>query len=265
MSLYFTLFRLSLQEAIQYRVESAIYFLYDVLPPIMMAFVWLTAYEGQADVAGFSLSQMLVYTVGVMVLRTMLTAHTEWAIDHEVRQGVLSTYLVKPFNVWGQWFVGELAWKVVRGMLIAPVLLACLVWLGPDLALPAFDAGRALPLAVSLVLAYLVCWLLKLCVGLLTFWTTDINGIVTLYDVIAAVFGGILVPLALLPGPLYTVALALPLRAIYDVPLTIILGRLDGPALWWSLLSQVAWLVVLALLARFLWRRGLRRYEAVGG
>ncbi|MDP8922666.1 MAG: ABC-2 family transporter protein [Chloroflexota bacterium] len=265
MSLYLTLFRLSLQEAIQYRVESAIYFLYDVLPPIMMAFVWLTAYEGQESVAGFSLSQMLVYTVGVMILRAMLTAHVEWAIDHEVRQGILSTYLVKPINVWAQWFVSELAWKMVRGMLIAPVLLGCLIWLGGELALPPLDAGRIALLVVSLVLAYLVCFTLKLCLGMLTFWTTDINGIMTLYEVVVAVFGGVLVPLALLPAPLYAVALALPLRAIYDVPLTIVLGRLDGPALWWSLLSQVAWLVVLALLARYLWRHGLRRYEAVGG
>ena len=265
MTLYLTLFRLSLQEAIQYRVESAIYFLYDVLPPIMMAFVWLTAYEGQTEVAGFSLSQMLMYTVGVMILRTMLTAHIEWAIDHEVRQGVLSSLLVKPFSIWGQWFVGELAWKIIRGVLIAPVLVGCLIWLGPELALPSLDAGRALLLAASLVLGYLVCFTLKLCLGMLTFWMTDINGIVTLYDVIAAVFGGILVPLALLPGPLHSVALALPLRAIYDVPLTIALGRLDGPALWWGLLSQVGWLVVLTLLGRLLWRRGLRRYEAVGG
>ena len=265
MSLYVTLFRLSLQEAIQYRVESAIYFLYDVLPPIMMAFVWLTAYEGQAQVAGFSLSQMLVYTVGVMVLRTMLTAHIEWAIDHEVRQGILSTYLVKPFSVWGQWFVGELAWKLVRAALLTPVLIGILLWLGPELALPPLDAGRLLLLLASLALGYVVCFTLKLCLGMITFWSTDINGLMTLYEVVAAVFGGILVPLALLPEPLHGVAMALPLRAIYDVPLTIFLGRLDGPALWWSLLSQAAWCVALALLARFLWRRGLRRYEAVGG
>ena len=265
MSLYLTLFRLSLQEAIQYRVESAIYFLYDVLPPIMMAFVWLSAYEGQADIAGFDQAEMLLYTVGVMVLRTMLTAHVEWAIDHEVRQGILSTYLVKPFNVWIEWFCGELAWKVVRATFITPVLIGTLVWLGPELTLPPLDAGRVVLLLASIVLGYLVCFFLKLCVGFLNFWTTDISGIMTLYEVVAAVFGGILVPLVLLPSALYAVALVLPLRAIYDVPLSIFLGRLDGPDLWWSLLSQVGWVVALVLVARFLWHRGLRRYEAVGG
>jgi len=264
-SLYYTLFRLALQEAIQYRVESAIYFLYDVLPPIMMAFVWLAAYEDQTSVGGFDLSQMLAYTVGIMVLRTMLTSHIEWAMDHEVRQGLLSTYLVRPMNVCAQWFVGELAWKAVRGVLVTPVLIGSLVWLGPYLSLPPLDIGQMLLLAVSVVLGYLVCFALKLCIGMLVFWTTDINGTMTLYDVTASVFGGVLVPLTLLPEPLYALAMVLPMRAIYDVPLGILLGRLDGAALWWGVASQVGWATVLGLFARALWQRGLRRYEAVGG
>jgi ABC-2 type transport system permease protein len=265
MRLALTFFRISLQEAFQYRAEGAIWFLFDVVPPIMMAFVWLTAYEGQESVAGFTLSEMLLYTMGVMVLRTMLTSHIEWALDHEARQGILSAWLVKPFDVWLQYFAGELAWKVVRAMFVTPVLLGCLVWLGPAIERPPLDPARALLLGWSLVMGYLVCWTLKLCLGMLTFWTTDINGITTLYEVVANVFGGVLLPLALLPGPLYAVAMALPLRAIYDVPLGILLGRLQGDALLLGLGSQVAWLALLWLLARVLWRRGLKRYEAFGG
>jgi len=100
-------------------------------------------------------------------------------------------------NVWAQWFVGELAWKALRAMLITPVLIGSLVWLGPYLALPPLDIGQMLLLAVSVVLGYLVCFALKLCIGMLVFWTTDINGTMTLYDVTASVFGGVLVPLTL--------------------------------------------------------------------
>jgi ABC-2 type transport system permease protein len=265
MRLALAFFRLSLQEAFQYRAESVIWFLFDVGPPIMMAFVWLTAYEGQASVAGFTLSEMLLYTMGVMVLRTVLTAHIEWAIDHEARQGILSAWLVKPFDVWLQYFAGELAWKVLRAVLVTPVLLGCLLWLAPHLERPPLDPAGGLLLAWSLMIGYLVCWVLKLCIGMLTFWATDINGFTTLYEVVANVFGGVLIPLALLPGPLQAVAMALPLRAIYDVPLGIMLGRLDGDALVLGLLSQVGWLAALWLLARVLWRRGLKRYEAFGG
>jgi len=66
MKLYGALLRISIQDAIQNRVESAIWFLYEILPPIMMASVWLAAYQDQPSVAGYSLAEMLAYTVGVI-------------------------------------------------------------------------------------------------------------------------------------------------------------------------------------------------------
>lgn len=265
MRLYAALLRIALQEAMQYRVEAAIWFLFDILPPIMMAFLWLAAYEEQASVAGFSLAEMLAYTVGVMVLRTLITSHIEWGMDWEIRQGLLSTYLVKPFSVWAFWFTGELAWKVVRALLIAPVLAVCLVWLGPSLGTVSVPPERLPLLLVSVVLGYLVCFFLKLCLGFVNFWTNDIGGPATLYEVVASVVGGVLVPLALLPGWLQTMALALPIQAIYNVPLAILLGKELGAAPWTGLAVQLGWIVVLWALALLLWRAGLRRYESVGG
>jgi ABC-2 type transport system permease protein len=263
--LYVALWRITLQEALQYRVEAAIWFLFDILPPIMMAFLWLAAYESQASVAGYDLSSMLLYTLGVMILRTVITAHTEWGIDHEIRQGILSTYLVRPFSYWAFCFVAETAWKAVRAMLITPVLIACLIWLGPHLRMPALGWSQVPPLLLSLVLAYVLCFFVKLCLGFLCFWATDIGGIATLYEVVVYVFGGVLLPLDLLPEPLQAVAAALPLRYIYYVPLSLLLGRLDGPGAWAALATQLGWIGVMALVAGVLWRHGLRRYEAVGG
>ncbi len=74
-----------------------------------------------------------------------------------------------------------------------------------------------------------------------------------------------LLPLELLPGPLQAVAAAMPFQYIYYVPLSLLLGRLEGGELWIALAAQGGWLAGLTLLALALWRRGLRRYEAVGG
>lgn len=259
------LFRVALQDAFQYRVEAMIWFLYDILSPIMMAFVWLAAYQSQGSVAGFSEAEMLTYTIGVMTLRTLITSHIEWGMDWEIRQGLLSTNLVKPLSMWGFWFVGEVAWKVVRAVLIAPVLAACLIWLGPSLGGTAFSADRLLLAGVSVVLGYFVCFLMKLCLGFVNFWTNDINGPATVYEVTASIVGGILVPLALLPESVQTVALLLPIQAVYNVPLSLLLGKDVGAAPWTGIAMQLGWIVLLWGLALVLWRAGLRRYEAVGG
>jgi len=263
--LYLTMVRLSIADAIQYRVESAIYFLYEMLPPVMMAFVWLTVYQDQSTVAGYALAEMLAYTVGVMVLRGTVTLHVEWALDHEIRQGLLSTQLIRPFNYWAFLFADAIAWRFVRLLFAVPALLAFLYWLGPELRGITVPLERIPVLAISVALAYVVCFYLKLCLGFIGFWTNDIMGITTLYEVIASVLGGILIPIALLPEWLQVIARLLPIQAIYSIPLAIMLGKSEGADPWWGIALQLGWIVVLWALAMVLWRAGLRQYESVGG
>jgi ABC-2 type transport system permease protein len=263
--LYLALWRMTMQEALQYRAESVIWFLFDVVPPIMMAFLWLAAYRDQATVAGYDLGAMLLYTLGVMVLRNVLDTHIEWDVNTQIREGTLSMHLVRPFNVWALWLLTGTAWRALRLILVAPVLAGCLVWLAPYLRAPQVGWERAALLALALVLAYTVAFFLKLCIGFSAFWLTEIFGIMALVEVASAVFGGMLLPLDLLPPAARLVAAALPFQYIYYVPLAVMLGRLDGTELATALAGQAAWAGTLGLLAGGLWRRGLRRYEAFGG
>jgi len=265
MRVYGAMLRLTLQEAMQYRIESAIWFLWDVLPPIAMAFLWLTAYQEQSTVAGYDLPEMLLYTIGVMVLRTLITSHIEWGMDYEIRQGILSTTLVKPMNVWTLWFIGEFAWKIMRAIWLTPVLIGCLVWLGPTIGMAKFALERLPLLLVSVVLGYIVCFFMKLCLGFIGFWTNDITGTTTLYEVAASILGGIIVPLALLPEQLRVVAQFLPIQAVYSIPLSVLLGKDAGANPLVGIAIQLAWIIGLWLLAIVMWRAGLRRYESVGG
>jgi viologen exporter family transport system permease protein len=262
---YLALSRLVLQEALQYRAESVIWFLFDIVPPIMMAFLWLAAYEGQASVAGYDLGSMLLYTLGVMALRNMIDTHIEWDVNSQIREGTLSMHLVRPFNVWGLWFLTGTAWRAMRVMLVTPVLAGCLVWLAPYLQPPELGWELAPLLVLSIALAYLVSFFLKLCVGFTAFWLTEMFGILALVEVTSVVFGGMLLPLDLLPPSLRAVAAALPFQYIYYVPLSAMLGRLEGADFLWALVGQAAWAAALGLLAYAIWRRGLQRYEAFGG
>lgn len=264
MKLYGALLRISIQDALQNRIESVIWFLYEIVPPIMMAAVWLAAYQDQAIVAGYSLGEMLAYTMGAMVLRTLVTAYPEYGIDYQIRDGSLSNLLTRPLNVWAYWFVDTLGWKTFRNLLTVPVAVGCLLWLGPELTSVNVPLDRLPALGASLVLATVLCFIVKLCLACTSFWTNDIVGVAILYDVISAALGGMLIPIALLPDWLQTVARLLPIQAMYNVPLSILLGKEDGANPWLGVLLQLGWIVVAWGLAHLLWRAGLRQYESVG-
>lgn len=264
MRLYRTLARVAFADAMQYRIESAIFFLYESLPPIMMLFFWHAAYETQGDVAGYTRSDMVLYTLGVMVLRSTVSVHIEWALDYNIREGQLSTQLVRPFNYWAFIFLESLVYKLTRVTLSVPVVILAASWFAPSVNLSILTPDKLLLLPLSMALSLLVCFYLKICIGCISFWTNDIVGPTVLYMVVTNIIGGVLIPVALLPDWLQTVSQMLPMYAIYAVPLAILLGNSQGSAAFCSIGMQLMWIGILFSLATIMWRAGLRQYESVG-
>ena len=264
MKKYLRLLSIAFQDALQYRAEGLIWFLFDVLPPLMMVFVWLAAYRETDDVAGFSLAAMLSYYLGLALLRNVITTHPEWEIAESVRSGRLSMLLLKPLNPWVYWLTGDSAWRVVRLVMVTPLLVLAVYLLGGQVEAPRLGFDSAPALAICLALSFLLCYLLKISLGFAGFWLLDIGGAAGLYEVAVYLVGGTIVPLELLPPPLRLVADLLPFKYVYYFPLALAFGRISGPDVWSGLAFQAAWTALLFLFARSLWSAGLRRYEAVG-
>jgi ABC-2 type transport system permease protein len=262
---YLLLLNLALQDALQYRVEGLIWFLFDVLPPFMMVFVWVAAYRETEQISGYTLATMLGYYLGLALLRSALTTHPEWDIAEAIRDGKLALLLLKPLDPWGYWLVGDVPWRLTRLLMLAPIMLIAFVLLGGQLQPMNPGVETALALALSLPLAFLLCFFLKLLIGFAGFWLLEINALAGLFEVAIYLFGGTIVPLELLPESLRIMAALLPFEYIYAFPLALALGRVDGDEIWRGLALQAFWTAGLFWLARLFWRGGLRRFEAVGG
>lgn len=262
---YTAMLKVSFQDAMEYRVEAAIWFLYDVVPPFMMVFLWTAAYQEGETAPGFTLAGILTYYLAMLFLRTMVTPHVEWTVDWDVRMGYLSRYLIRPVNVWGFWLASEVAWKGVRLFLLLPVLVGAMVLLAPYLTMPSLGPWEVLASLVSVVMAFILCFFLKLNLGLTAFWLLDVGAVAWLYEAVVMLSSGTWLPLELLPPALASVARLLPFQYVYYFPANLLLGRVHGAELAAGLAGQVLWVLAAYLLARALWPLALRRYEAVGG
>lgn len=262
---YARLQNLFLQEAFAYRLEGMVWFLFDILPPFTMIFLWLAAYRGAAEVAGYTLSGIVSYYLVVMILRTVLTPYPEYEVARAVREGTISQHLVRPLSIWLYFLFGEIGWKVIRTALLVPVLAVAIYLLRDVLAgLPVGGvkiAGFLLATAISFVLTYL----LKLALAWSSFWLAESNGLFELFEVVTFVFGGVMIPIEMLPEPARWVAAVLPFQYLYFFPANVLLGRISGDDLVAGLAVQIAWLVGGFVFCRWLWQRALVRYDAVGG
>jgi ABC-2 type transport system permease protein len=68
-----------------------------------------------------------------------------------------------------------------------------------------------------------------------------------------------------LPGVWPALLKLLPFQYLAYFPALVFLGKIQGMALVQGLLAELAWALILVVLANVLYRLGLRRYSAFGG
>jgi ABC-2 type transport system permease protein len=118
---------------------------------------------------------------------------------------------------------------------------------------------------VSLVLAFLLGFLMDLCIGLIGFWFLEVSSLLFVYMLLNFFLSGHMFPLDLLPSPWNGLVEYLPFKYLAYFPAAVFLGKIPQDRLWQEIGIELAWLVALIVLARLLYAAGLRRYGGYGG
>ncbi|HYQ83699.1 MAG TPA: ABC-2 family transporter protein, partial [Rubrobacter sp.] len=127
------------------------------------------------------------------------------------------------------------------------------------------DPLTLLAFAASLVMAFLIGFFFEASVGMVGFWFLEVTSLLYIVMTLNFFISGHMLPLDLLPQPWSGLLKALPFQYMAYFPAVVFLGKVRGWALVWGLLAELAWTLAFIVLARLLYRVGLRRYSAFGG
>jgi ABC-2 type transport system permease protein len=147
-------------------------------------------------------------------------------------------------------------------MMRAP--LALFAWLFLGLRLPSEPivwAAAVMTLLLGFTVMFCFDWILA-CV---VFYVTDAWGLATARAAVAMFFGGMLIPLAMMPEWLRTIAAILPFSQAVYLPISVLSGLTpitDLPRIW---LAQLLYLAVLFVLSRLVFSRAVRVVTVQGG
>lgn len=256
---YPTLLRAFFNLALEYRGQVIIWILSGVLPLVMML-VWLSLTEA-GPVQGYTAQDFISYYLMVIFMRRMCGVWIIWDLNRDIRQGSLSSQLLRPLHPVHLHLARTLSRHPLQLVLIGPPLVAAALLLGAHYAMP---LGHLPLLLVVMFGATLVEFFVQMCIGSTAFWITQATAVMEVWFYIRALLSGWVVPLDLFP-PVVTNALQyLPFRYVLSFPLEITLGRLDLPQIGFGLAVQYGWVIFFFLLYRLLWSRGIREYSAVG-
>ena len=101
--------------------------------------------------------------------------------------------------------------------------------------------------------------------AMLAFWLLEISTFIFILYAFEYLASGHLFPLDVLPPVLKQILFATPFPYQLYFPIQIYMGKVAGADLGLGLFTQFLWVVAAYAFARFMWRRGVRKYSAFGG
>jgi ABC-2 type transport system permease protein len=268
---YLAIFRVSLSERMTYRGDFFIGTLLRFLPMVTTILLWNAIYtgSGQKELGSanlrFSYREMIAYLLLTNISR-MFSSMPGLAggIAREIREGTVKRYLIQPIDMIGYLLLYRVAHKVTYIIMsFLPYALLFFVCRGYFDGFP--DPWTMAGFAVSLVLSFLVGFFFEVSVGMVGFWFLEVTSLLYIVMTLNFFISGHMLPLDLLPAPWADLLKALPFQYMAYFPAVIFLGKVKGAALYEHLIRALFWALFFMVLARVLFRLGLRRYSAFGG
>lgn len=259
---YIEVFKVSLLSRLAYVYDVLFRQLFLVIIMYVFAQLWRTTYawEGTADISGFTMRQMIWY-LALAESMVMGMPAVGMAIDEEVKSGSLAYSLGRPYNYALFHYAGymaEAAFRFVLNLLIAGSVTWAIA--GP----PGFSVKASLAGLLCVAIGFAIDFGVQFGIGLTAFWVEDTWAFRFLYTRIVMIFGGMMLPLDILPDPVRRLAQALPTSLIVYGPVRTFISFSAGE---WAMLAvkQVGWLTALCVTVTLVYKKGVKRVNVHGG
>jgi len=264
---YLKIYRVSLTERLAYRADFFLGTILRFLPTVTTILLWEAVYTGskEDELGGFSRQQMIAYLLLVHISRMFSSMPgLAYGIARDIREGSLKKYLLQPIDMIAYLVSYRGAHKTAY--IATTALPYGLLFFLFRAYLPAFpDAATLAAYVASLLLAFLVGFFFEASLGMLGFWFLEVTSLLYIVGAVNFFVSGQMMPPDFLPSPWSGLLKALPFKYLAYFPASVFLGKVQGWDLATGLLVEAAWVAFFMVLARLLYRWGLRRYSAYGG
>ena len=255
----------SLRTHTVYRAEVIMSVLSTLFTLAVQVFLWRSLSASSPQALGVSADAMVTYfIISSSIAIVLRNADTSWQIAQDVKQGVIATFICRPW-VYPLYSLSTVIGGCVFSLAFMGLPLALagamLFHLQPPVALLPALLGLVVGMAAFVI--YFLIWFIT---GMISFWLSELHWAVPNFiNAFVWFFSGSVIPLWIYPGWLHGVAYALPARFAYDLPISLYIGRTGVAEGLSGLGAEAAWIAILCAAAYAVWSAGTRKLAIHGG
>src|ERR1017187_333720 len=268
MKKYWHVINVGIQNNLTYRFNFLARAVFGLIPLIAMLYVWKKIYAGKATgatVGPYSLGEMISYYLLTTVVDALTAVNEDdWQIAADIKDGNISQFLLKPIDYLWYRLCLFLSGRVTYLAVAVTPLAIFILYLHHYFVLPTSWTAFSCFL-LSTVLTALLQFFMSYAMAMLAFWVLEVSTFIFILYAFEYIASGHLFPLDILPAGLERALYFTPFPYQLYFPVSIYMGKATGADLARGLLIQGLWVIAAYCVARFAWRRGIKKYSAVGG
>jgi ABC-2 type transport system permease protein len=263
---YSKTFAIGLQNTFVYRWNILFRSLFGLLPLAGFIFIWRAVFdEGSGEIGGYDYASMIWYFMLVLVVDNLVTpTEDEWQIASDIREGQISAFMIKPLNYLGYRISLFLSYRLIYSFITIVPLALVFGWFHDYVVLPRHLITWPIFL-LSVCMAAAIAFLIAYTVALTAFWLLEISTLVFIIYSFEYFLSGHTFPIDIMPPWFQKILMFLPFPYEMFFPIQVFMEKVQGRELWTGLAIQATWVFLMWLASQWLWSRGLKKYQAVGG
>ena len=255
---YIYLLKVNLSLVSTYRTDLIFAWLYRLFQMLVVYALWSVTQTTEAELHRLFLYFALFY----LFFDSITTAKISRWMSHEVREGTLSSYLVKPINFPLVLWIKQLGIVIAR--IVVPFLLFIIFsFIRPDIFAPE-GVVNFLIFLITTVLGAILWNMFSTLIGTISFWVVEIAQLQNAINLILNIVIGRYISVYLFSDNIENIISLTPANYFGNFQILIYQGQLNTQDIIKGIVVMSVWTIFFFLLARFNYNRGLKNYEASG-
>lgn len=226
---------------------------------IAISALWISLeLAGYPGFGGFDTRELILYAmIGAVIRKLVNNASVANFVEDDITEGSFMVNLCRPIEHWKYRLSLRLAGVAILAPIAILIIVAVFWWF--NATVPAIQT--ILLVGLLLFMGFIFSFFEYYMIGILSFWLERVWGFRYGFDIMESFISGMIFPLTIFPAFIQGGLHILPFGHAVYTPTALLLGKISMQQGIEGLLILSAWTVFAFVLAKTMWKFGLRKYD----
>lgn len=248
---YSVLIKIYLKNYCKYPIRLFLKLIYLPVQMMMYLFLWNTI--------GKSYHLDIKYMIAYYLIIGLMTnaypfRHIALDVEEDVVEGSIANCLVRPYSYIVPAFTKYISWSLIYSIVFIPAIIFVTFFKG-------ITATQVLFFIIATVIGKIIEFMLWYNIGLVALSIERIRGVIITVGAVMTFMSGNMIPLSFFPKWFENITYIFPFRMYVYFPTDILLSERSIHYFLFNILIALLWFVLLILLSKILWKKGVSRLQ----